>query len=220
MGGSNLIKAILFDLDGTLINTNRLIIETFQHVFRTHLSIEVPNEELSKYFGEPLAYTMERYHPENPEFLVKAYQEHNIKIHDQLAEIFEGVEDGIKGLKNYGLKVGIVTSKIRSVANRGLKLFDLYGLMDVIITPEDTEKHKPDREPILKACELLGVDPKEAMMVGDSHNDILSGKNAGCETCLVKYTGVPIEQVIKYNPDYLIDSIVDIINIVKEKVGA
>lgn len=84
---------------------------------------------------------------------------------------------------------------------------------DVIVTSEDTIKHKPNGEPVLKACELLGVFPNEVLMVGDSHNDILSGKDAKCRTCLVKYTAVPIEQVLKHDPDYLIDNIIDILDI-------
>jgi pyrophosphatase PpaX len=211
-----LIKAILFDLDGTLINTNNLIVKTFQFVLKERLKLDVKREELVKYFGEPLRDTMNRYYPQNPDLLVQAYKEHNVKIHDKLAEKFEGVEEGLFQLKELGYKIAVVTSKKRITAERGLKLFNLYDIMDAIVTPEDTQKHKPNPEPVLKACDLLKVNSEEAIMVGDSHNDILSGKNAKCLTCLVKYTAVPLNGLLKHNPDYVIDSITDIPHIIKE----
>lgn len=215
-----MIKAILFDLDGTLINTNKLIIKSFQYIFKEHLKLDVSEEELVRYFGEPLVATMTRYYPEDPDFLVEAYKEYNYKVHDEIAEEFDGVEEALKKFKESGIKLAIVTSKRRYMAERGLKLFNLYDIMDVVVTPEDTEKHKPDGEPVLKACQLLNIKAHEAIMVGDSHNDILSGKNAGCYTCLVKYTGVPLQEVLQTNPDYVIDHIRDIFNIITEKEEA
>lgn len=96
---------------------------------------------------------------------------------------------------------------------RGLKVSKLEGLMDVIITPEDTQRHKPDAEPVLKACEVLGIDPCEALMVGDSHNDILSGNNAGSKSCLVKYTAVPLSELEDYEPHFMVDSLLEILGI-------
>lgn len=215
-----MIKAILFDLDGTLINTNKLIVKTFQYIFKEYLKLDVPEGELVKYFGEPLRATMSRYYPENPEFLIEAYKEYNHKVHDEIAEAFDGVEEALKEFKQKRIKIAVVTSKRRSMAERGLKLFNLYDIMDAVVTPEDTEKHKPAGEPVLKACELLNIKPQEAIMVGDSYNDILSGKNAGCSTCLVKYTGVPLNEVLKTNPDYVIDHIRDIFDIITEKEEA
>ena len=213
-----MIKAILFDLDGTLINTNNLIIETFQHVFKEYLNIDVKREELVRDFGEPLGYTIKRYTDDDKvDSLIKAYKTYNEVIHDDLTEAIDGVEEGIKELKEKGYKVAIVTSKRREVTNRGLKLFNLFKLMDCIVTPEDTEKHKPEPEPVLKACEILGVNPEETIMVGDSHNDILSGKRAGAKSCLVRYTAVPMDQVLKHEPDYIIDSILDIVDIVDKE---
>lgn len=215
-----MIKAILFDLDGTLINTNNLIIKTFKHVLKKHLNLDISKDELVKYFGEPLESTMKRYYPKNPEFLVEAFRKYNFKIHDKFTEKFNGVEEGLEELREYGLRLAVVTSKKKDTAKRGLKLFDFYRYMEVLVTPEDTKKHKPSAEPVLKACEILGIDPSETIMVGDSYNDILSGNKAGATTCLVKYTAVPIEGVLKYNPDYIIDNIKELLDIVKEKETA
>jgi haloacid dehalogenase superfamily, subfamily IA, variant 3 with third motif having DD or ED/haloacid dehalogenase superfamily, subfamily IA, variant 1 with third motif having Dx(3-4)D or Dx(3-4)E len=210
-----MIKGILFDLDGTLINTNKLIIDSFQYALKKHFNREVPIEEIVTTFGEPLTETMAKFDKDNRDLLVNIYRDYNETNHDKLTTKFEGVEAGLKSLKALGIKLGIVTSKRRILADRGLKLIDIYDYMDVIVTPEDTKKHKPQGEPAEKACKLLGISPEETIMVGDSHNDILCGRNAGCSTCLVKYTALPMEKLMKYKPDYVIDKIEDLIDICK-----
>lgn len=209
-----MIKAVLFDLDGTLINTNKLVINSFKHTFNVHLQKEVPEEEIIKTFGEPLSDTLKRYDPNNFQELIKTFQEYNSKMHDSLAEEFDGIQDGLYSLKNKGLLLGVVTSKRRVMAERGLKLFNMYDCMDVIVTPEDTKIHKPNPEPIYKACKLLNIVPQEVIMVGDSNNDILCGKNAGAVTCLVSYTALPIKYVLEYKPDFVIKNLIDIVEII------
>lgn len=209
-----MIKAVLFDLDGTLLNTNQLIIESFKHVFETELNIYPEDEEIVQYFGEPLLMTLARYDEKNPQRLYDAYIKYNEKNHDDVVFAMEGAEKAILGLKKRGIKVGVVSSKRRIMVDRGLKVCCLSELMDVIITPEDTEKHKPDGAPLIKACSLLGIDPTDALMVGDSHFDILCGKNAMAKTCLVKYTAIPIENILKYKPNFLIEKLTDLLDIV------
>jgi len=210
----SLIKAVLFDLDGTLIDTNELIIESFKHTFKEHLNIDVPESEIVMYFGEPLIDTLVRYDKENANLLFNTYIKYNEAIHDDKAREVVYAKETISELKALGIKVGVVTSKRKLIAERGLNLFDK---MDVIITPEDTAKHKPEPEPIYKACEILNVRPNEALMIGDSHFDILCGKNAGAKTCVVKYTVLPLDKIMVYNPEYAIDEIKEITNIVKEE---
>jgi len=208
-----MIKGIFFDLDGTLINTNTLIINSFKYIFKEHLNLDVKDEEIVQYFGEPLNYTISKYSSDNVEFLTKKYVEYSLSIHDDLTKEFYGVKEGLIKLKEAGYKLAVVTSKRRNTALKGLKLFDLEKYFDLIISPEDTEKHKPCGEPVLKACEVLKIKPQEIIMVGDSHNDILCGKNAGAKTCLVKYTALPLEKLREYSPDYLVDSIEEILDI-------
>ncbi|MCM0650545.1 pyrophosphatase PpaX [Clostridium swellfunianum] len=212
-----MIKAILFDLDGTLIDTNDLIIQSFKHTFKRHLNKEVPESEIVMNFGEPLLATLQKYDNENADILIQTYRSYNEAIHDELTKEIVGVKETLRELKTLGIKIGVVTSKRRALAERGLKLFNLYELMEVIITPEDTEKHKPDAEPMLKACELLGVLPEEALMVGDSHYDILCGKNAGSKACLVKYTALPVDKIMEHKPHYAVDDIKEVLQIVREE---
>jgi pyrophosphatase PpaX len=134
-----------------------------------------------------------------------------------MVEKVDGAEETVRKLKAIGVVVGVVSSKRRPMVDKGLRATGLEGLMDVIITPEDTEKHKPDGEPVIKACQLVGVNPENALMVGDSHFDILCGKNAESKTCAVKYTMLPIDELLKCKPDYVIDNLRELIGIVNNE---
>ncbi|MBL4932119.1 pyrophosphatase PpaX [Clostridium paridis] len=211
-----MIRAVLFDLDGTLIDTNKLIMDSFKKAFKEILDIEPPEEEIAMLFGRPLVQTLGQYSEERVDDLVKTYRDYNESNHDNMCNAFEGVKEMLIQLKNMGIKTGIVTSKRASLAKRGMEISGILNLMDVIITPESTEKHKPDAEPALKACEILNIKPSEAIMVGDATYDILCGKGAGCKTIGVKYTAIPLEELRQASPDYFIEKPMDVIEILKE----
>lgn len=209
-----MIKAILFDLDGTLINTNNLIHQSFKHAFKTYLNREIEDNEIVKFFGMPLEKAMIRFGEEHVEELVKNFRNFNETMHDELAKGYEGVEDALKNFKEMGLKLGIVTSKRQIMAHRSLKLINIFDYMDIIICPEDTDKHKPDPDPIYKACETLNLKPDEVIMVGDSIYDIQCGINAGSKTCAVAYTEFSIEEIKALNPDYIVDNLIELVDII------
>lgn len=211
-----MIKAVLFDLDGTVINTNELVIASWKHALGKHLARCPEDREIIMSFGEPLVDTARRYDNDNADAICRTYREYNISVHDQMIRGYDGMEDTIKNLKSMGIKVGIVTSKMRETAERALRIFNLFDLMDVVVTVDDTEKHKPNPEPLLKAVKTLGLSPENVMYVGDTNYDMLCGKNAGCSTCAVRYSMVPSEELMKYDPDYMIDKPGDIIKIIRE----
>lgn len=210
-----MIKAILFDLDGTLLDTNELILTSFREAFKNVLNIEPPDDEIARLFGKPLVQSLIPYTEDKLDELVTTYRALNEVKHDTMCYAFPEVKDMLSELKGMGIKLGIVTSKRKVMADRGLKIAGIYDFLDVVITPEATEKHKPDPQPALEACRLLGVNPNEAIMVGDATFDIMCGRDAGCKTIGVKYTVVPLEELISSNPDYLIDNPMEIIEIVK-----
>lgn len=209
-----MIKGILFDLDGTLIDTNSLILSSFKHTFKKHLNFVPEDSEIVKFFGEPLDKSLLKYGKDNVENLVASYRAYNDERHDIEAKEFDGVKETLDKLKARGIKLAIVTSKRRIMSVRGLELFGLTEYFDVIITPENTQLHKPNKEPALKACELLKIKPSEAIFVGDSHNDILCGKNSGTKTCLVTYTVLELEELKSLKPDYVVDNIVELLDII------
>lgn len=208
-----MFSAILFDLDGTLVNTNDLIIDSFRYTFEV-LRKPVPTKnEIINCFGEPLHETMKKFFDDVDE-AVKIYREFNLKYHDEKISPYENVEKVLKTLKNEGYKLAVVTSKNRSTSIRGLKFFNLLNYFDVLITSDEVENHKPHSEPVLKACGILNVDPSNAIMVGDSIYDIISGRNAGSKTCGVNYSFMR-EKLLEMKADYYIDNLIEILDIVK-----
>lgn len=199
-------SVVLFDLDGTLINTNDLIVATFQHVLREKLGLEVPPAAIHQYFGEPLPVTLGRYAPDRAEELTEFYRVWNKANHDILIRNFEGIREMLQALKDAGVKLGIVTSKMRVGAFRGLRACGLEGFFDTVVGLDDTERHKPDPAPALLALERLGERPGDhVLFVGDSHFDILCGRGAGVQTAAVGWTMLVREQLAKAQPHHWVE---------------
>ncbi|MGL5415621.1 MAG: pyrophosphatase PpaX [Clostridium sp.] len=212
-----MIKAVLFDLDGTLINTNDLVYRSFNHVFNEVLKLGYDKKQIGENYGRPLEESFSKITKNSHEIdnLIKIYRKFNLEIHDELCEAFYGAKDLLKYLKNKNIKIGIVTSKKGDVAERGLKVTGLLEYIDLLVSPECTSLHKPNGEPVEYALEKLGILKSEALMVGDSPYDIMSGKNAGTKTCGVAYTEVDVESLKKTNPTYYIESLEEIQNIIE-----
>ena len=180
------IKTILFDFDGTVANTNRLIIDSWQHVFRTVHGKEADEADIKATFGEPLGISMVKNFPDmNPEEAIDMYRSHQKDIYEDMIEPFPGMIELLQGLKEKGYQVGIVTSRLRNSTMIGLRKFGIMEVIDCIVTCEDTDKHKPDPEPALIALERLCAKAEETLMVGDSMFDIKCAHIAGMKAVMV-----------------------------------
>lgn len=211
------IKAVLFDYDGTLMDTNRIILESWQHTFRTVRGKEHPEEELYKTFGEPLHDTMEKFfHGEDVERCIDIYRDYQVSFYREKIEMFPGMEELVKELKRRGYLTAVVTSRLPETTRQGLEKYGLTPYFDVVITCADTTKHKPDPEPVFICTKKLEIAPCEALMVGDTTFDILCGKRAGTKTVLagwsVAYTQ---EQRIdsETKPDHIIERAEDLLSL-------
>lgn len=210
--GIFMIKAVLFDLDGTLINTNELIIESFEHTFEI-LKNEYPDRnEIISWFGEPLFVTMSKFF-DNVDEAVDVYRKFNLKYHDERISIYDNTQKMLGELNKRGCKAGIVTSKNKSTALRALELLEIKDYFNVIVTSDDVKNHKPHKEPVLSACNSLSVSPEEALMVGDSIYDIISGRDAGSKTCGVLYSFMK-DKILEMNADYYIENLIEILDII------
>lgn len=207
-----MFNAVLFDLDGTLVNTNELIIDSFKYTFEVLRKPVPTRNEIINCFGEPLHETMKKFF-DNVDEAVKIYREFNLKHHDEKISPYDNTNKVLETLKNKGYKLAVVTSKNRSTSIRGLKFFNLLNYFDTLITSDDVENHKPHPEPVLKACEILNVNPDNAIMIGDSIYDIISGKKAGSKTCGVNYSFMR-EKLLEVKADYYIDDLTKILDIV------
>jgi pyrophosphatase PpaX len=126
-------KGVLFDLDGTLIDTTDLILKSFQYSFYKHYNRDADLGVVKAYFGKPLRAAVEVLAPDNVEEVLKTYREYNLVHHDRLAKSFAGVAEVIRDMYNDGVLMGIVTSKTHQTAIRGLKLFDMDKYFPVVI---------------------------------------------------------------------------------------
>jgi pyrophosphatase PpaX len=211
-----MITTILFDLDGTLIDTNELIISTYLHTLEKYYPGKYEREDVLPFIGPSLWEVFDRMDPERSEEMITEYRTWNLDNHDLMVKEFVGVSETVKSLVEKGYKMGIVTTKLHSTVLKGLKLMDLEKYFDVIVALDHVEKAKPDPEPIFKALEQLGSKPEEAIMVGDNYHDILAGKNAGTKTAGVAWSIKGREYIAKYEPDYILENMADILTVLGE----
>ncbi|WP_210365327.1 pyrophosphatase PpaX [Bacillus sp. REN3] len=210
---SNKIDTVLFDLDGTLIDTNELIVSSFLHTMETYFPGQYGREDVLPFLGPSLQETFEKLRPDGYEEMIKTYRTYNLENHDMLVKEFAGVYETVRTLKENGFELGIVTTKLSDVVQKGLKLTGLDEFFEVVVALDHVEKPKPDPEPLLKALEMLGSTPERAIMVGDNHHDILGGKNTGTKTAGVAWSIKGREHLEKYNPDYILENMADILPI-------
>ncbi len=211
------IDTVLFDLDGTVLDTNNLIVQSFQHTYRTISGIEKDRDYIVKSFGEPLVATMEREFDIPSEEAIKIYREFHYDSFENLIDIFPGMDQVVGNLFHEGYKLGVVTSRLRNTTVLGLKKYNLLDYFQCIITADDTNKHKPDPEPIHMALEKLLSKPEQTLMVGDSLFDIKCAHNAGVKSAIVTWSELSQEEYMMESPDYIIEKAEDIIKILKEE---
>jgi pyrophosphatase PpaX len=210
------INTILFDLDGTLIDTNELIISTYLHTLEKYYPGKYTREDVLPFLGPTLHDVFGKMDPDRVEEMVLEYRTYNIANHDALVKEFVGVMETIETLKEKGYKLAIVTTKREDVAFKGLRLMKLDSYFDVMIAYDHVKKVKPDPEPIFLALEKLGSKPEEALMVGDNFHDVLAGKNAGTKTAGVAWSIKGREYLAKYEPDFMLENMTDLLSILGE----
>ncbi|MDA8443310.1 MAG: pyrophosphatase PpaX [Peptococcaceae bacterium] len=209
-----MFDCILFDLDGTLIDTNDLVIKSYQHTIRTHLGQDWGPEKFIPYFGEPLIYSLERFAPGQAEELIQTYRSFNLANHDALAKEIAGIHATLQVLHQKGITLGVVTSKLKLSAQRGLGLFGLKDFFQVFVAYEDTEQHKPEAAPILHALNSLQHDTDGVLYVGDSTYDIRCAKAAGVKSAAVMWSAYEREVLLAEQPDYILENVSDLLQLI------
>ena len=201
-------RIVLFDLDGTLIDSGPIILASMQHAVGTVLGREIPPAELQMTIGgQGIVAQMTAIDADHVEQLLEAYKEHNDGLHETL-EAFDELLALLPGLKEEGRKLGIVTAKRHRTVGLALDRFPaLASAFDVVVGFEDTRRHKPDPEPVLLAIERLGGTPEEAVYVGDSPFDVGAAKAAGVFAIAVGWGGIhPDERLLAEEPDAFVHS--------------
>jgi len=204
------IECVLFDLDGTLIDTIELILESMRYATDVVLGAPLPDEVLMHNVGVPLIVQMREFSAPHADELLTTYREHNHRVHDSMVREYPGVEAALEHFSAAGFKMGIVTSKSRAVAFRGIDRFSLGRFFEVVVACDDVETHKPEPHPLLFAAEALGVDISKCAYVGDSPHDMAASVAAGSVSIAALWGGFTRERVLEPGPEYAAESINDV----------
>jgi pyrophosphatase PpaX len=198
---------VLFDLDGTLIDSIELILRSYRHTLRAHRGYEPPDHVWLSGLGTPLAVQFRRFSddPVEIEAMVATYRAYNLAHHDALVRPYDGVPEAVRALKARGKRLGLVTSKTRSGALRGLEVAALGDVFDVVVGADEVANPKPHPEPVLTALARLGASAAGAVFVGDSRHDIACGRAAGVRTAAVLWGPFDRAHLEGLGPDYWLE---------------
>lgn len=210
------INTILFDLDGTLIDTNELIIASFKYTFQQY-GMPLSREQAIEFIGPPLtdSFRSVAETPEKATEMVNMYREHNIRNHDSYVTTFPHVIETLRRLHKEGLKLGIVTTKAWQTVDKGMNVTNIHSFFDTVITLDDVNQAKPHPEPVLKAMKRLNAQTAEStLMIGDNSHDIEAGHHAGVKTAGVAWSLKGKEKLQTYRPTYMFDDLSDLLTII------
>lgn len=210
------INFVVFDLDGTLISSHETIYKATLHALKeVNILHKLEKDKFMYMIGMHFEDIFREFGFGVPDF------EHFIKIYKSIyfdyigsSNVYSGVEELIDKLEHKKIKIGLLTTKAQDQADLILKHFNLYNKFDGVMGRRPGIAHKPSPEPLLKLCSEVNADIKNTLMVGDSELDIECGKNAGAATCAVSYGYRDKEMLKKSSPDFMIDAISDLENII------
>ncbi len=207
------IDTVLFDLDGTLIDSTELILQSYRHTLQSHRSETVPDDVWLSGLGTPLRNQLRAItdDPDEIDRMVETYREFNFAHHDEMVRPFPGVHEALRRLKNQGMKLGVVTSKARTGLERGLRVCGLEGVFDAAVALDDVVRHKPDPEPVLRALAVLAASDHRSVFVGDSPHDMAAGRRAGVLTAAALWGPFPRQWLEPHEPDFWLDTPADIV---------
>ena len=197
---------VLFDLDGTVVDSGAIILASMRHATREVLGREFDDDELMQAVGGPgLEAQFAALSPDHVEELVRVYRAHNEPLHDELVSC-AGMDDVLVQLKEEGRRLGVVTAKRRSTVELAFANVPLGHLFETVVGGDETERHKPDPAPLLLAAERMNADPGETAYVGDSPFDVLAAKAAGMHAVAVTWGGIHDRAKLEaVEPDAIVD---------------
>jgi len=201
------LTTVLFDLDGTLIDSVRLILDSYHHTLAAH-GLEARSDDFwLAGLGTPLRVQFKHWSddPVQLEAMIATYREYNLTHHDSMVTAYPGVIPVVRAIRRAGYRTGLVTSKNKPGAERGLKLVGLDTEMELVIGADDVVNPKPHHEPIEVALRRLGEPAEGALYVGDSVHDMESGRAAGVTTAAVLWGPFGREHLAPAGPNHWLE---------------
>jgi pyrophosphatase PpaX len=215
--GKNGIRAVLYDFDGTLADSTELIMRSYRHTMRTHLGQAPRDEEWLSGFGMTLETQIARFARSEAEAveMLGTYRAYQAIHHADLLRPFPGAPETVAELERRGYALAIVTSKHRHATLEGMDLCGIVPHFQVIVTPEDVTHPKPHPEPVQVALEMLGVQPHEAVFIGDSPHDMVAGRAAGTRVAAALWGPFPRAVLEREQPDAWLERQEDVLDLVE-----
>ncbi|MGB4438038.1 MAG: HAD-IA family hydrolase [Sedimentibacter sp.] len=211
-----MIDTVIFDFDGTLANTNQMIINSFKHIYTEFLQKDCSEEYIMSTFGEPLELTLTRdFEAFSFEDVIARYRDYQKDRFNEEVTLYETVEDTLEYLKNKNMKLGIATSRLRNSTVSALEAFNIAKYFDVIVSADDVTKHKPDKEPLIKAMNELGSTIESTLYVGDSRFDMECAINALATPVLVGWQLNSRDLALKYNIKHVLEKMWDLTDLIQ-----
>ena len=213
---------ILFDLDGTLIDSIELIQRSKDFAFESRGLRAPADAEWLAWIGTPLRAMFGHYTDDDAEVdrFIAAYREYQLGNHDRLVRAYDGAGEALAALRGRGHPIGIVTSKSVELSERGLAHVGLLGYVDTIVGFDSLDRHKPDPAPVHLALERLGGSPGRAAFVGDSLHDMHAGRGAGVTTVAALWGPFTEAELAPAAPSYFLRHLADLPALVERLVGA
>jgi pyrophosphatase PpaX len=209
------LRTVLFDLDGTLIDSVRLILDSYHHTLASH-GLEARHDDFwLAGLGTPLRVQFKQWadNPARLEEMIATYREYNLTHHDGMVTAYPGVVDMVRVIRRNGFRTGLVTSKNKPGAERGLRLVGLDREMELIIGADDVVNPKPHAEPIEEALRRLGEPVATTIYVGDSVHDMESGRAAGVKTAAVLWGPFDRKHLERTAPDHWLERPGDLLQV-------
>ena len=204
-------KLIIFDVDGTLWDSEKDVFLSFNHTLKTNINMEITKEEFQKLAGLPLEEMFQAVLPKDKKELAndyaKKYRKYYIDEGHYIDEttLFKNVKETLENLKKQGFYMAVASSKPKRILDKMVAYFHLNEFDLVLGTGESHFKHKPDPEALNYIMNELHISKKDAVMVGDTKADIMAGKNAEMDTIAVTYGYERIDILENANPTYMIE---------------
>ncbi len=213
------ITTLLFDIDGTLLDTSEFIIQAYEHTFKAH-GLPAPSRDvIRKSIGKPLTECYQSFVPEQKkDAQVFAETHRQFQLNNlQLSQPFPHTHATLTQLRDAGFKMSACTTRSKTTALDTLRNAGLLEYFEVVLCLEDTSLLKPHPEPLLKALAHMHKKPTDAVMIGDSHVDVVAGKNAGTKTIRALY-GVNQEHLHNPEPDASIHDISELVALLPARI--
>ena len=210
-------KLVLFDLDGTLADTDYMVVDTYLELFKKYRPDYKPSfKELASLSGPTLKEAFAHYFPnEDMEMLLKEFRSNSESKYYTHTSLYKGIKEALIKLLQDGIKVGIVTNKQRNTTMFALELYGVKDLFTHMICADDLKTAKPHPDGIYSCLEYFGCSKEETLFVGDSKTDELTAINAGVDCMLVSWN---LHGILKNTqPKYYVDTIDEMMEIIYGK---